>query len=165
VAARPLGRGRWAGRRLRKYRYARRLIIEAGRHTMPPRLFLPTGSALVRYQLTAAVGYQLTDIVRYLLADAVGNQLTDIVGYLLADAVGFGLWILWPVTPVSPARRLAGPGHGARRHHHRGCERQRQGDEHRQNQDYFMEELRVDHLSPRSDLFTPFTETIISCLS
>jgi hypothetical protein len=28
-----------------------------------------------------------------------------------------------------------------------------------------MEELRVDHLSPRSDLFTPFTETIISCLS
>jgi hypothetical protein len=25
--------------------------------------------------------------------------------------------------------------------------------------------LRVDHLSPRSDLFTPFTETIISCLS
>src|SRR5690348_1971638 len=108
---------------------------------MPPRLLLPTGSALVRYQLAAAVGHQLT------------------------DAVGFGLWILWPVTPVSPARRLAGPGHGARRHHHRGCERQRQGDEHRQNQDYFMEELRVDHLSPRSDLFTPFTDTIISCLS
>jgi len=28
-----------AGRRLRKYRYARRLIIEAGRQMMPPRLF------------------------------------------------------------------------------------------------------------------------------
>jgi hypothetical protein len=154
-----------AGRWLRTYRYARRLIIEAGRQTMPPRLFLLAGSALVRYQLTAAVGYQLADIVGYLLADAVGNQLADIVGYLLADAVGFGLWILWPGTPASPARRLAGPGHGARRHRHRGGERHRQGDEHRQNQDYFMEELRVDHLSPRSDLFTPFTETIISCLS
>jgi hypothetical protein len=106
---RPIG---VAGRRLRKYRYARRLIIEAGRQTMPP-----------------------------------------------------GLWILWPVTPVSPARRLAGPGHGARRHHHRGCVRQRDGDEHPQHQDYFMEQLCVDHLSPRSDLFTPFTETIISCLS
>src|SRR5690242_668576 len=132
---------------------------------MPPRIFLPTGAALVRYQLTAAVGYQLADIVRYLLADAVRYQLADIVRYLLADAVGFGLWILRPVTPVSPARRLAGPGHGARRHHHRGCERQRHRDEHPQYQDYFMEELRVDHLSPRSDLFTPFTETIISCLS
>ena len=159
---RPIG---VAGRRLRKYRYARRLIIEAGRQTLPPRLSLPPGSALVRYQLTAAVGYQLADIVRYLLADAVGNQLADIVGYLLADAVGFGLWILWPVTPVSPAWRLAGPGLGACGHHHRGCVRQRDGDEHPQHQDYFMEELRVDHLSPRSDLFTPFTETIISCLS
>ena len=36
VATGPLGRGR---RRLRKYRYARRLIIEAGRQMMPPRLF------------------------------------------------------------------------------------------------------------------------------
>src|SRR5204863_135617 len=82
----------------------------------------------------AAVGYELADIVRYLLADAVGNQLADIVGYLLADAVGFGLWILWPVTPVSPARRLAGPGPGARHHHHRGRERHRHGDEHPQHQ-------------------------------
>jgi len=32
-----------AGRRFRKNRYARRLIIEAGRQAMPPRLFLPTG--------------------------------------------------------------------------------------------------------------------------
>src|SRR5689334_12365258 len=132
---------------------------------MPPRLTLLAGTVLSKYQLTAAVGYQLADIVRYLHADAVGNQLADIVGYLLADAVGLGLWILWPVTPVSPARRLACPGHGACRHHHRGRERQRDGDEHPQHQDYFMEELRVDHLNPRSDLFTPFTETIISCLS
>ena len=77
---------------------------------MPPRLFLPAGSALVRYQLTAAVGYQLADIVRYLLADAVGNQFADIVGYLLADAVGFGLWILWPVTPASPRGVWPVPG-------------------------------------------------------
>ena len=64
----------------------------------------------MRYQLTAAVGYQLADIVRYLLADAVGNQLADIVGYLLADAVGFGLWILWPVTPASPRGVWPVPG-------------------------------------------------------
>jgi len=159
---RPIGRGRTPAP---QYRYARRLIIEAGRQTMPPRLFLLAGSALAQYQLTAPVGYQLADVVRYLLADPVGNQLTDIVRYQLADAVGFGLRILWQVTPVPAARRLTGPGPGARRHHHRGCERQRHDDEHRHDQDYFMEELRVDHLSPRSDLFTPFTETIISCLS
>jgi hypothetical protein len=87
------------------------------------------------------------------------------------EAVGFGLRILWQVTPVPAARRLAGPRHRARRQHHRGRVRQRYGDEHRHNQDYVMEELRVDHLSPRSDLyprsdsFTPFTETIISGLS
>src|SRR5215475_15302883 len=116
---------------------------------MPPRLILPSGSASAQYQLTAAVGY----------------QLADIVGYLLTDAVGFGLRIPWQATPVPAARRLTGPPCVARRHHHRGGERQRHGDEHRQHQDYFMEELRADHLSPRSDLFTPFTETIISCLS
>ena len=129
----------------------------------PPDLL--AGSVLAQDQLTAAVGYQLADIVRYLLTDAVGNQLADIVGYPLAEAVGFGLRILGQVTPAPAARRLTGSPYVARRHHHRGCERQRYGDEHPQHQDYFMEELRVDHLSPRSDLFTPFTETIISCLS
>lgn len=148
-----------------QYRYARRLIIEAGRQTMPPRLTPAGRSALAQYQLTAAVGYQLADIVRYLLTDAVWYELADIVRYLVADAVGFGLRIPWQVTPVPAARRLTGPAYVARRHHHRGCERQRHDDEHPQHQDYFMEELRVDHLSPRSDLFTPFTETIISCLS
>ena len=39
------------------YRYTRRLIIEAGRQTMPPRLTPLAGSALAQYQLTAAVGY------------------------------------------------------------------------------------------------------------
>jgi hypothetical protein len=157
-----MGRGRTPAP---QYRYARRLIIEAGQQSPPPRLTLLAGSALAQYQLTAPVGYQLADIVRYLLTDAVGYELADIVRYLVADAVGFGLRIPWQVTPVPAARRLTGPAYVARRHHHRGCERQRQGDEHPQYQDYFMEELRVDHLSPRSDLFTPFTETIISCLS
>ena len=106
-----------AGRRLRKYRYARRLIIEAGRQMMPPRLFwacsgpvLASRCVSVQHQLTAVAGYQLADIVGYLLADAVGYQLADIVRYQLVDAVGFGLRILWQVTPAPAARRLAGPG-------------------------------------------------------
>ena len=148
-----------------RYRYARRLIIEAGRQTMPPRLTPAGRSALAQYQLTAPVGYQLADIVRYLLTDALWYELADIGRYLVADAVGFGLRILGQVTPVPAAWRLTGSPYVARRHHHRGCEPQRQRDEHPQHQDYFMEKLRVDHLSPRSDLFTPFTETIISCIS
>jgi hypothetical protein len=62
--------------------------------------------------------------------------------------LGLGLRLSRQVTPQPALRRLAGPGgpgHGWRDQHH-DRERAGQADENGQDQEYVMDELRVDHL-------------------